>query len=114
MKNELINCILQVLTERLDYVPVRDLAQKLKVSNKTIYNYIDSIEINNLLKGCFIEKRQNRGIKLIGSNQAILEVKRNLELSKVRNDVTDKDSSAYILRVLFTNKSWYTMKMFSF
>lgn len=113
MKNELINCILQVLTERLDYVPVRDLAQKLKVSNKTIYNYIDSIEINNLLKGCFIEKRQNRGIKLIGSNQAILEVKRNLELSKVRNDVTDKDSSAYILRVLFTNKSWYTMKMFS-
>lgn len=117
MKNELLNYILEILIERLDYVSVCDLAQNLKVSKKTVYNYLNSPEINNLLKGCFIEKRQNRGIKLIGSDQAILDVKRNLELSKVNkkvnNEVFNNDLISYILRVLFTSKSPHTIKTFS-
>jgi transcriptional antiterminator len=113
MKNELLSCILQVLLESVDYIPVRNLAQNLKVSNKTVYNYIDSIERNNLFKGCLIEKKQNRGIKLNGSDQAILELKRNLELTKVNSMVPNTDNTLYILIVLFTSKSPYTIKMFS-
>lgn len=113
MKNELLNCILQVLLESVDYIPVRNLAQNLKVSNKTVYNYIDSIEKNNLFKGCSIEKKQNRGIKLNGSDQAILELKRNLELSKINNEFVNTDDTMYIVIALFTNKNPYTMKKFS-
>ncbi|MBU3217477.1 PRD domain-containing protein [Clostridium estertheticum] len=112
MKNEYLNCIIEILIERMDYITVYCLANKLNVSKKTVYNYLDSPEIKNLLKGCFIEKKQNRGVKLIGSDQSILEVKRNLELSKA----TEKAFSTniyHILRVLFTNKNPYTMKTFS-
>lgn len=113
MKNECLNCILEILIQSTDYITVRYLANKLNVSKKTVYNYLDSPEIKNLLKGCFIEKKQNRGVKLIGSDKAILEVKRNLELSKVNKKIFSNDSMYYILRGLFNNKSPYTMKTFS-
>ncbi|PJI10528.1 MULTISPECIES: BglG family transcription antiterminator [Clostridium] len=113
MKDDNLNYILEILTQESDYTTVHYIAKKLNVSKKTVYNYINSDEMKTLLKKCSIEKKQNKGIKIIGSEEDILEVKRVLELSNPNKNVFNDDCTSCILRILFTSKDPYITKTFS-
>lgn len=117
MKGSLYEEVIEALITEKDYVTVDYLAEKLKVSTKTIRNYIVSNKVKEYLGQCTIEKRQNKGVKIIGEVNQINDVKRKIENMKVRKEkkysVLKEESTGIILKKLFSIEGSITIKELS-
>ncbi len=56
--------LLLILLNTNEYVPSSYLAEELSVSQRTIFNYLDSSQFKSMLNGAKVERRENQGIKL--------------------------------------------------
>ncbi|QIK70075.1 BglG family transcription antiterminator [Erysipelothrix sp. HDW6C] len=67
MKNFRIHQILTTLIESDAFIKTKDIARQLDVSSRTIFNDIDSRQMERTLHGATIERRPNVGLRLIAT-----------------------------------------------
>lgn len=107
MKKELCYQILGFLIEREKYISASVLSEQFNVSTKTIRNYLASKEFLSLIYPCEIDKKPNLGVKLIGSKDEIIKIKRILFIENYdfkKSLITKNDDINEILIILFQSK----------
>lgn len=104
MKKDLYYKLLNILTENNKYVTLSFLSNELGVSSKTVRNYLSDKEFLSLIYPCTLDKKPHNGIKLVGTKDEILKLKR-LVFDNNICDVQDEEyETKHILNVLFRSK----------
>ncbi|XJZ28244.1 BglG family transcription antiterminator [Bacillota bacterium Lsc_1132] len=65
MEKKRLHELLAFLLEQHDYISAKDIASQFNISQRTIYNDINTNEFQQLLNGASIDKKPKVGIKLI-------------------------------------------------
>lgn len=79
MKNERLKLILNILVSQKSPVAAQELADRLHVSKRTIFNDLDSGEMKQLLHGAIIERRPRQGLWLDATQGQLQAISRDLE-----------------------------------
>lgn len=99
--------LLEILLSSRDYKTVDQLAEMLKVSNRTIRNDLDRLEKIVELEGLCLVRKPGVGIRLEGSegNIQIISRKMNVDLgSNYRRPFSPEQRRAFIIKELFFSK----------
>lgn len=117
MKAELCRGIIAILLETRRHIPVARIAERMRVSTKTIYNYLTNPEFNRQIRPCLLEKKQKQGIRLVGTEEQLNAARKKFadaeERMAGRQDILSMTDGAYILNILFTSPTPYTSRMFA-
>ena len=106
MKEDLRNKIIRILVDSDDYITATSISEILNISSKTVLNYINDKQFSKFIEQCSIEKIQNLGIKLVGSNLQIKELKRKISDYSLKGfDSNNFTDISYILDLLLTDKN---------
>lgn len=98
-----IQQILDLLISNDSFVSASDLATKCNCSVRTIYNILNSPEFIECLHGAYIEKRQNKGVRLIFDAKQKNSIMLNLNVSgETSSSYSDDEEKSVLLSLLLT------------
>ena len=108
--------LLDFLSKTEEYLPAKQYADYLNVSERTIFNDLDKLEIFCKKYNLVIDKKQNQGIKLIGdtssSNGFIQKVITNHK-AKERDALSSLERQILIAKWLLINSQTVTYQSLS-
>lgn len=107
MYRQSLKDILYLLLEQNEAKRIRDIAEELHISEKTVWNRLHDEQIHALLgNDVTLEMRSNHGIKLHGSREALHELKTRLDLQmNQEKENEDYISNKIILALLMCDES---------
>jgi transcriptional antiterminator len=110
--------IISILLVAKKPIIIEHIAGKIGVSNKTIRNYMESDNFNTMLGHCKIVKKQNVGVVLEGTDLDKNSIKQKIDEFNHGNSsyvpqISLHERQAYILGILFRNRSTYTTQLFA-
>lgn len=103
--------IINLLLDNKEPITINDIANKLKVSNKTIRNDMEKVEELIIKKGLMLTKKQGVGICIEGTEINRLELQKEcLKGKKIIEPYSPEDRRYYILKRLFMSDENITIK----
>jgi transcriptional antiterminator len=103
--------IIAYLLNQSDYLSMKEIAQHFRVSAKTIYNDIHSIEFERIIGGACLDRKPKRGIKLIANKIQKNRIDKFLDQFNFHSFKGDTlfNLDTNILLLLFTTSSPVTL-----
>ena len=92
--------IIIYLMDKGDYIPVKNIAENIRVSEKTVYRELKAIEEYLKSRYIFLEKRPGTGIKLNITKEQ--KMKLNFELHAGKENKNDYMSTEYRRQKILT------------
>ncbi|WP_368646198.1 transcription antiterminator [Alkalibacterium putridalgicola] len=104
-RNQKIIDLIDLLIEQEEPITVRELAESISVSPRTIHNYLNSREFSSLVQSNELVKVPNVGVRLVLSNTRKIQLLTKLKSSTVLSYNTNNfDDFTFILIQLFIKK----------
>lgn len=104
MKHDRLQELVKILIAQHDFITIADLAESLHVSQRTIHNYIDSYQFNQIIEPAALTKIPNKGILLnidaLEKSTILMKMQSALQLNYDKRD----DFCKILLRLLTTKE----------
>ncbi len=113
MRQNRVKEIIAILLENEKYISAKELAQRLNVSQRTIYSDLNSSEMLHLLHGAKIVKVPKKGIYLDGSLKQIQSIKFILDNQGDLHFDKFKEDTQKLLILLLTKQTPITLNTVS-
>lgn len=102
---ERVNEIINLLLSHNDYLTTNEIAEKMKVSNKTIRNEFDKVEDILTQYNLILDRKPGSGVSVIGDELDIISLKEVVKHIKNVVPYSSEERKNYILNRLFKDNS---------
>lgn len=102
---ERVNEIINLLLSHNDYLTTNEIAEQLKVSNKTIRNEFDKVEEILTQYNLILDRKPGSGVSVIGDELDIISLKEVVKHIKNVVPYSSEERKNYILNRLFKDNS---------